>query len=64
MREQDEESGEEYKWVRGPSQGEEDAEVEEKAVRGQTTEGHACLARKCHFMSDTTRTINGSQAQV
>lgn len=59
--EQDEGSGEEYKWAGGPLQGEEGAEVEELAVRGQTTEGRACLARKCHFMSDTTRTINGSQ---
>lgn len=64
MGEQDEESGEEYKWAGGPLQVEEDAEVEEKAVQGQTTEGHTCLSRKCHFMSDTTRTISGSQAQV
>lgn len=46
----------------GPWQGGEDAEVEGKVVQGRTREGRARLARKCHLMPDTIRTINGSPA--
>lgn len=46
----------------GPWHGGEDAEVEGKVGQDQITEGHECLARKFHFLPDTVRTINGSQA--